>query len=334
LAATPVTAALTLSLTGRFHRQGAEAAEGVRLWAEESGVRLILTDDQGSKDTAVQAYAKWVKDGVELVIGPYASGLVRAVIPVVRSARRLLWNHGGSADDLAQPGIASLPAPATTYFHRIVDEAAARYATHVIIARGTGPYARAVADGAMTHAANHELSAQTIELSEVDRADLGGAALLIVGHFEQDVAVIRQLSNPRGALALLAAVAAGIPAFGEELGEEANGVFGPVQWWPSAHAPEIGPSGADFATRFRQRTGHKPSYPAAQAAAACYLAHAAHRRGMAIETIPPWKTSTLLGTFALNHDWQQVGHHISTIQWQDNHMVPIALPDEASQVTF
>jgi hypothetical protein len=41
--------------------------------------------------------------------------------------------------------------------------------------------------------------------------------------------------------------------------------------------PEIGPSGAQFVTWFRHRTGSEPSHVAAQAAAAWYLPHAAHR---------------------------------------------------------
>ncbi|HZA83824.1 MAG TPA: ABC transporter substrate-binding protein, partial [Actinomycetes bacterium] len=105
-----ITAALTLSLTGQYERQGTEAAEGIRLWAAEAGIRLILADDHGAKTTAVDTYAGWIDD-VDLLVGPYASGLVRAVAPLVRDAGRILWNHGGSADDLAQPGIASLPAP-------------------------------------------------------------------------------------------------------------------------------------------------------------------------------------------------------------------------------
>jgi hypothetical protein len=48
------TAALTLSLTGPFERQGTEAAEGVRLWAEMAGVRLTLVDDRGSTTAAAE----------------------------------------------------------------------------------------------------------------------------------------------------------------------------------------------------------------------------------------------------------------------------------------
>ena len=103
----PTTAALTLSLTGPYERQGTEAAEGVRLWAELAGIRLTLVDDRGSKAAAARAYAAWL-NSMDLLIGPYASGLVRAVAPLVRDAGRLLWNHGGSADE---PGAAGSRFP-------------------------------------------------------------------------------------------------------------------------------------------------------------------------------------------------------------------------------
>jgi ABC-type branched-subunit amino acid transport system substrate-binding protein len=94
MTSSPTTAALTLSLTGRFGRQGTEAAKGVRLWAERAGVRLALVDDVGSAATAAEAYTQWV-DSVDLLIGPYSSGLVRAIAPLVGEALRLLRNHGG-----------------------------------------------------------------------------------------------------------------------------------------------------------------------------------------------------------------------------------------------
>src|SRR5215213_3969592 len=151
MTASPTTAALTLSLTGNFARQGTEAAEGMRLWAEEAGVRLTLVDDAGSTATAAQAYAQWV-DSIDLLLGPYSSGLVRAIAPLMSDAGRLLWNHGGSADDLAQPRMASVPAPASTYFDGVVEEAVAREVGQVVVVRGPGRFARAVADGATTRA--------------------------------------------------------------------------------------------------------------------------------------------------------------------------------------
>jgi ABC-type branched-subunit amino acid transport system substrate-binding protein len=330
LGSPPTTAALTLSLTGRYRRQGADAVEGVRLWAEEAGVRLAVADDGGSRRAAVEAYAGWI-GSVDLLIGPYASSMVRAVAPPVRGAGRLLWNHGGSADDLAQHGVVFLPAPASSYFEGLVDEAVARRVDRLVVVQGAGRFAQAVANGATARASDRGLDVRAVEVQAVDAESVEGTAFLIAGHFEHDVAAVRRLRRQRRSPALLGAVAAGIPAFGEELGEAAEGVLGPVQWWPTGQVPEIGPSGADFATRYQRRTGREPSYVAAQAAAAGYLAHAARRLGLAAEDMPRWTTSTLLGDFALDAGWRQVGHHATTVSWQDGRMVPVVRPRPADR---
>jgi branched-chain amino acid transport system substrate-binding protein len=319
----PITAALTLSLTGRYERQGTDAAAGIRLWAEAAGVRLTVVDDQGSRQVAIQAYSSWL-DTVDLLIGPYASGLVRAIAPLVRDTGQILWNHGGSADDLAQPGIASLPAPASSYFDGVIDEAADRNVSRVIVVQAAGPFARAVADGARARASERRIDSQTVEASAVEAQDVADAALLVAGPFEHDAEVVRGLRDRGQSPALVAAVAAGISAFGQELGEAAEGVLGPVHWWPTAETPKIGPSGTDFAATYQRRTGREPSYPGALAAAAGYLAYAAHGLGLEATDLPGWATSTLLGDFTLDDAWRQVGHRVTTIQWQGGHMVPLA----------
>ena len=342
-------AAVTLSLSGPFARQGLDAAQGLALWAEETGVRLTVVDDGGSRRTATRAYGGWLDAGVELLLGPYSGGLVRAVAPLVCGAGKPLWNHGGSGDDLARPGLVSLPAPASTYFDGAVDEAAALRVGRLLVASGAGPFARAVAEGAVARASAHGLDARTVGAGSLAAEDASGA-VLVVGRFEEDVAQVRLLRGlshrgtprstgapPRGSPdpsggtpgpprprgpALLGAVAAGLPAFGE-LGAAAEGVLGPVQWWPTSRTPQVGPSGADFADGYRRLVGHEPSYVAAQAAAAGYLALAAHGLGLAAEDLPGWRTSTLLGDFALDGSWRQVGHRVTTIRWRDGRMVPL-----------
>ncbi len=319
-ATTAATAALTLGLTGPYRRQGADAAQGVRLWAHATGVRLILADDHGAKQAAARAYAAWI-DRVDLLLGPYASGMVRAVAPLVRRAGRLLWNHGGSADDLAQPGVVCLPAPASSYFHRAVDEALARGADRVVVVRDAGPFAHAVAAGAVARAAEHGLDARVVDAQAAGAEEADGTAFLVAGRFDHDVAVVRHLEGR--SWVVLGAVAAGIPAFGQELGPAAEGVLGPVQWWPTARTPEVGPSGTEFAHHYQRRTGQQPSYVAAQASAAGYLAHAALRQGLTATDVARWTTSTLLGNFALDGAWRQVGHRVTTVRWQDGRMVPV-----------
>src|SRR6266511_1074401 len=324
MALAPVTAALAFSLTGPFARQGAEAAAGLELWAEEAGAGLTILDDGGSRPAALSAYAAWIHQGVDLLLGPYSSGLVRAVAPAVCGAGRLLWNHGGSADDLARPGLASLPAPASTYFAGAVEEAAARRVDRLLVVQGRGPFARAVAVGAVARASAAGLDALEVAAGTLSAADVAGAAVLAAGRFEEDVALVRRVRSWPRAPALLAAVAAGLPAFGEQLGDAAEGVLGPAQWWPSPRRPQVGPSGADFAAGHRRRGGGEPSYVTAQAAAAGHLAHAAHLLGLQAEEVRRWTTSTLLGAFALDAGWRQVGHQVTTVRWRDGHMVPLS----------
>jgi ABC-type branched-subunit amino acid transport system substrate-binding protein len=134
---------------------------------------------------------------------------------------------------------------------------------------------------------------------------------------------VRGLRDREQSPALLAAVAAGISAFGRELGEAAEGVLGPVQWWPSADTPKIGPSGTDLVTQHQRRTGREPSYPAAQAAAAGYLAQTAHGLGLAVKDVPQWATTSLLGDFAFDAAWHQVGHRVTTVRWHGGRMAPM-----------
>jgi Periplasmic binding protein len=155
---------------------------------------------------------------VDLLIGPYGSGLVRAIVPLVRDSGRILWNHGGSADDLAQPGIACLLAPASSYFDGVVDEAADRKVSRIIVVQASGPFAHAVAAGARARASEHGIDSQAVEASAVEGEDVTETAVLVAGPFEHDAAVVRELRDRGQSPALLAAVAAGISAFGRELG--------------------------------------------------------------------------------------------------------------------
>jgi hypothetical protein len=61
---------------------------------------------------------------------------------------------------------------------------------------------------------------------------------------------------------------------------------------------------------------------AAQAAAAGYLAAEAHRRRYQHHQIQRWKTTTLLGNFALDQMWRQVGQSPITIEWRQGRQKP------------
>jgi ABC-type branched-subunit amino acid transport system substrate-binding protein len=312
-----VTASATVSLTGPLALQGRQAARGLELWASTDQIQLQIVDDVGSATTARDAYRRWLDGRVDVLIGPYGSGLVRQVGPIVSGHGALLWNHGGSADDLIRPLVVPVSAPASTYFRGAVELAHRRGLPRVVFAQGRGRFASAVISGAHQRAAQLGLAVQDVPLAEWATAgSLTEAAVLIVGTFTEDLAVVEQIrAGPQPGL--LGCVAAGLLEFGYRLGRAADGVVGPVQWISNPATPQVGPSGAAFSQRYESENGEPPGYVAAQAAAAGYLAAEAHRRRYQHHQLNRWKTTTMLGNFALDESWRQVGHSPITIEWRD-----------------
>ena len=319
-----VNAAATLSLTGPFALQGRQAALGLQWWAAAADVALEVRDDGGSASVAAAAYRRWLDGGVDILLGPYSSGLVRSVASSLTGTGVVLWNHGGSADDLARPLLVPLPAPASTYFRGAVQLAARSGLEELLLVAGSGPFAAAVARGARATATRIGLSVTEIGL--VEAASIAGtttrrAAVFVVGTFEQDVDLVAQLQTCEAGL--IACVAAGLPEFSKQLGPAAEQVVGPVQWIPEAARPDLGPSGTEYTRRYQATYGNPPTYVAAQASAAGLLASEAHRLGLTPNELQRWRTSTLLGSFALDQSWRQIGHTTRTVRWRDGRQVPV-----------
>jgi hypothetical protein len=235
----------------------------------------------------------------------------------------LLWNHGGSADDLARPLVVPVAAPASTYFWGAVELAHRRGLLRVVLVRGRGRFASAVVSGAHHRAEELGLTVRQFPLAEWASAwSSADAAILVVGTFMDDVTMVGQIRTAPEP-GLLACVAAGLPEFGLRLGPAADGVLGPVQWVSHPATPEVGPAGSDFSQRYVREHGEAPGYVAAQAAAAGYLAAEAHRREYAPDQLIGWRTTTMLGAFALDESWRQVGHSPTTVEWRRGRQEPV-----------
>ena len=314
-------AAATISLSGPLALQGQQAARGLELWASADEIELEIVDDAGSTATASDVYRSWLSAGTDLLLGPYGSNLVRRVGPITSGEGALLWNHGGSADDLSRPLVVSVPAPASSYFSGAVELTHRLGLEGVVLARGTGRFAAAVTAGARQRSAELGLTFHAMDLSQWSVArSTEDAALLIVGTFAEDLTLVSKVLAGRRP-GLVGCVAAGLLDFGNRLGRASEGIVGPAQWIPSQTTPEVGPASADFTLRYKRAYGEPPGYVAAQAAAAGFLSAEANRRGYDHDRVRQWRTTTLLGTFALDESWRQVGHTPITIEWRNGRQV-------------
>ena len=102
--ARPILIGGSLGLTGPYSGPSAVYKAVYDYWAErvnrEGGllgrpVRLIIYDDEGRPAVAQSLYQRLLKDdNVDLVLAPYTTHVGGAIIPIVESARKVLWNGG------------------------------------------------------------------------------------------------------------------------------------------------------------------------------------------------------------------------------------------------
>src|SRR5947208_5210303 len=116
-----------LSLTGRYALMGRLAAAGlwqvvgdirglggVRIGDEKLVPDLAVVDDESTREGVRRALHDLAK--ADVLFGPYGSDLVQEAARVAAERGRVLWNHGGSADQVQSlPGVVSVLSPAGAY---------------------------------------------------------------------------------------------------------------------------------------------------------------------------------------------------------------------------
>jgi branched-chain amino acid transport system substrate-binding protein len=349
---------LSVSLTGRFSTQGRQALDGLQLWqalvndrggiaianAPPQPVRLVVSDDQSRTTVARENALRLLhQDQVDALFGPYSSGLTMTVAQVAHEKGKVLWNYGGSSDEIFSRGwqhVVSTPTPASDYLRDLPGWVAGRTpgtGKICIVHSACGTFAAHVARG-ISEAAIAEQSVQLIPYSSFDVDDLirklqasRPEILVLAGSFEQEIRILRALQRGPASIQHVAAVAAGVHAFHDALGRAAEGVIGPSQWEPQISFPaETGPDAPWFLRNFRLQFGHEPEYTAAGSFAlglifemcARYCGSFADKHLLAVAA--ELDCCTFYGRFRLDSaSRRQVGHRILLVQWDRGHKVPL-----------
>ncbi len=344
-----------VSLSGRYAFQGRRAhaglqqavadvrgAGGVRLADRQVLPELVVLDDGGTRAGTRRALD--ALSGADLIVGPYGSDLVREAGAWAAQQGRVLWNHGGSADDVQRlSGVVSVASPASRYLAAVLEAVAPhRRSARALVAVSRGGFGQHAAQGAQQAATRLGMSVGCVthdEVPEVPDADV----LLLAGSFEQDVALLRRL---RTRPAIIGAVAAGLGAFADEFGRRAEGVLAPSQWEEGVHfAVDLGPRSATVLRALRARvlpplsagigTGHI-EYPSAQAYATVVVAlHCVQDAGSVDDAALAGaarrlRCTTFFGRYGLADDGRQLDHHMLVVQWRAG-MKRVVWPPELAE---
>jgi hypothetical protein len=317
-----------LSLSGRYARFGSQAARALDVWRSLDGhVDLVIEDDQ-SDPRVLNHILPRVADGSDVLLSPYSTQLVRAAASMARAEGWLLWNHGGSGDDVESSHAAhliSVLTPASRYAEQFIRRALNGEDIELWIVSGKGSFGRQVAEGADQAAHRAGIRSRRLEHDGTwpSPAPPESWALFSAGTFEQDVATVRRARDHSGPPATICAVAAGVEEFASQV-EHPEGIYGVGQWFPGAVAdsPEIGPSETTFLTAYAGHAKARIDYPGVQAVAGAALAvHCARRTGATARQrlwaqAAALDTGTLFGGFKIDPvTGAQVKHEAVLVRW-------------------
>jgi ABC-type branched-subunit amino acid transport system substrate-binding protein len=309
-----VRAGAALALSGRYAFGGRDAARGLQAWADDAGVRLTIVDATSDDVQTARAIRELVGRH-DLVFGPYGSGPMRAAQRELAGSPWVIWNHGAAAARPSPIRQIDVLAPAERYWLGLGDVLLERGIDlgHVVLVAAPSPFSRRLADGARDALAAHgatplwvgELRPLAAAAAVAHAVRLGAQAIIGCGRREDDLALAGALRGTRLAVAL---VLCGIDEAASDLGTALVGWIGPTQWPPDGPQPVFGlPTGAQ--------------YPAAQAAAAGMVAHAALAVAGSADPDALWaagvalRMQTHLGRFSVDRDGRQIGACPSLVDW-------------------
>lgn len=365
------------SLTGQYEALGRQGLDGLEMFAdwvnEERGgidvggeqvpVRIVFGDDRSDLDTSQRLFEQLVReDGADFMFASYSSGLTLAQGPLAEQLDVVTMAWGASSDDIWEQGFTRMVGvytPASQYDHSLLDFVAAADppAETVSIVYKDDPFTVAEAEGARDKADELGLDVTYFDRYPATATDLSPIltqawesepdVFLVVAHFQDGALGARQMQelemNPA---ASSFGSGAATSEWWNELGEAAQGTFGPAQWEPSQAVdpaafdapnwvgPELTPS--EFAEQYEERFEYEPDYRGGLSFAAGLALMAAIEEAGSIETeavveaIKGLDIQSMGGAFRVDPETlNQVGHEMLTIQWQDGEKVIVA-PEEAA----
>lgn len=189
-----VVVGLLFPTTGAMAALGTDQSNAAKLvleWANEKGgvggakIRIVEGDSQSNPGTGATVAQRMIdQDGVQVIIGSYASGIAQAIAPVAQRNRVVLWEVGAVAPGIAQDGnryflrtVGTSPTYATADVEFLEEYLAPKMGKslrdlRIAVAHEDGPFGTSVADAINALAKEKDLTVVANEAYAENSTDL------------------------------------------------------------------------------------------------------------------------------------------------------------------
>lgn len=344
-----ITIGSAISLTGKYSTNGGHTSKGYDLAVEminkNGGVNVggknyklevKYYDDESTPARGTELAERLIsQDGVKYMLGPYSSGMTKAIAPVTEKHGVPMVEANGASRSLFTQGYDYLFAVLSTseqYLASAIDLAAETAGNlgkepseiNVAMAFENDPFSQDIRAGVVDDAKQHgmnividdelprELNDMSATLTKVKA--LRPDVLVVSGHAKGAATAIRQMEDLRVDVPMLAMTHCDSAQIIQKFGDAAEYTLCASQWAPSlSYSDDLFGSASDFAALFEETYGYAPPYQAAESAAAVQVFADAFERAGSLDPkkVRDALAATEMETFYGNIKFDDTGKNIA-----------------------
>jgi len=288
-----------VSLTGKYSSNGVHTQNGYNMAVErinsKGGVtvggksykfEIIYYDDESNPKRAAQLAERLIsQDGVEFMLGPYSSGLTKAIAPITEENKDPMVEANGASRSLFTKGYKYLFAvlsPANQYLEVAIDLAVEKNGgkpVNIAMAFEQDAFSQDVRLGIVDAAERtgskiiiddklpKELNDMAATLAKVKATKPD--VLVVSGHSKGALTAIRQISEMKVDVPMLAMTHCDASKLAKQHGKNSEYALCAAQWHKElTYSDDFFGNGLKFDKDFNALYGYAPPYQAAESAAA------------------------------------------------------------------
>ncbi len=309
---------------------------GVRVGGKYYRIKVKYYDDESTAARGAQLAERLIKqDGIKFMLGPYSSGLTKAIAPVTEKYKIPMVEGNGASRSLFNKGYRYIFAVLSTsdYYLREAINLAAEVAKKsgkspkslkVALAFENDPFSQDVRAGVLEDTKRWgmkvvvddklppELNDMAATLTKVKA--LRPDVLVVSGHSKGATLAIRQVSDNKVNVPMLAITHCEAAAVIKNFGSRADYTLCAAQWAPAlTYEDKWFGTASNYAKTFKNKYGYVPPYQSAESTATVLVYIDAIRRAGSFDTEKVRDTiaATDLKTFYGNVKFDKTGKNIA-----------------------